>query len=188
MKTVILSYLVIGIILNLIGPLAKKIKEQIFKIIKPSPVDILLQSDPIPLWKKIVAIALILILGIVFYPVLYLVITIDSFRKKSFDKKPEPNYNDNYRYFWQMGGAGTIQCNECNFKEDIVSFIHGMDGYAKTGFQCQVCGTFKGIEQYKMNETLNTQCECGGNLEREEPLFCPKCKTKNISYQMRYIT
>jgi hypothetical protein len=31
-------------------------------------------------------------------------------------------------------------------------------------------------------------CECGGHLEREEALFCPNCKSTNLSYNMQFIT
>ena len=31
-------------------------------------------------------------------------------------------------------------------------------------------------------------CECGGKLDREELLFCPKCKSKSLDYNMHYIT
>ena len=31
-------------------------------------------------------------------------------------------------------------------------------------------------------------CECGGKLDREELLFCPKCKSKSLDYDMHYIT
>jgi hypothetical protein len=31
-------------------------------------------------------------------------------------------------------------------------------------------------------------CECGGHLEIEEALFCPNCKSTNLSYDMKYIT
>ncbi len=31
-------------------------------------------------------------------------------------------------------------------------------------------------------------CECGGVLERDKVIFCPSCKSKNLSYQMQYIT
>ena len=31
-------------------------------------------------------------------------------------------------------------------------------------------------------------CECGGHLEREKALFCPNCKSLNLSYDMKYIT
>ena len=31
-------------------------------------------------------------------------------------------------------------------------------------------------------------CECGGSLDREKTLFCPNCKSTNLSYLMEYIT
>ena len=31
-------------------------------------------------------------------------------------------------------------------------------------------------------------CECGGVLDREKVLFCPKCKCTNLSYKMEYMT
>ena len=31
-------------------------------------------------------------------------------------------------------------------------------------------------------------CECGGHLDREAVLFCPNCKSLNLSYDMQYIT
>ena len=31
-------------------------------------------------------------------------------------------------------------------------------------------------------------CECGGHLDREKVLFCPECKSLNLSYDMQFIT
>ena len=31
-------------------------------------------------------------------------------------------------------------------------------------------------------------CECGGPLERDEAVFCPNCKSLNLSYALQYIT
>jgi len=31
-------------------------------------------------------------------------------------------------------------------------------------------------------------CECGEHLEREQVLFCPNCKSLNLSYELQYIT
>ena len=31
-------------------------------------------------------------------------------------------------------------------------------------------------------------CECGGPLDREKVLFCPGCRSTNLSYDMKYIT
>ena len=35
---------------------------------------------------------------------------------------------------------------------------------------------------------LSLMCECGGSLSRDEILFCPSCKSKKLSYDMRGIT
>ena len=31
-------------------------------------------------------------------------------------------------------------------------------------------------------------CPCGGQLSRDEVVFCPGCRSKNVSYNLRYIT
>ncbi len=31
-------------------------------------------------------------------------------------------------------------------------------------------------------------CECGGILDREQVLFCPRCRSTKLSYKMKYIT
>jgi len=31
-------------------------------------------------------------------------------------------------------------------------------------------------------------CNCGGRLDKEQILFCPNCKSKNLDYEMKYIT
>jgi hypothetical protein len=31
-------------------------------------------------------------------------------------------------------------------------------------------------------------CECGGRFEREKVLFCPECRSKNLSYDLEFIT
>jgi hypothetical protein len=54
----------------------------------------------------------------------------------------EENYKQNFSY---MGGAGTIICNDCGYKEDIVSFTHSFDNDGnpsdgRSGHQCQSCG------------------------------------------------
>ena len=95
-------------------------------------------------------------------------------------------------YFYKMGGAGTIYCNECTFSQHIVSFTHGFYK-AEVGHQCQSCGKFHTLnsqsEQYHIINIVNPLvCSCGGKLSSEEPVFCPQCKSKNMVYIMKYIT
>ena len=94
--------------------------------------------------------------------------------------------DDNLLYYNRIGGAGIISCNECDFKQEIVSFTHGYKT-STTGYQCKECGKFHKITDDNIKSNI-FNCECGGKLERDFPLFCPKCKSYNVSYNMRYIT
>jgi len=56
------------------------------------------------------------------------------------------------------------------------------------------------VEEKEMEEVRNKRresadafkaslfCECGGELDRENVLFCPNCKSLDLSYSMEYIT
>ena len=75
--------------------------------------------------------------------------------------------------------------------ESITSFTHGRDS-STAGFQCQACGKFAAINSGgpgKAKEYQNSLiCECSGKFEREKVLFCPECQSKNLSYDMEFIT
>ena len=93
--------------------------------------------------------------------------------------------------FHHMGGVGTIHCKECAFSiESVISFIHGKtpEGVASccTGYQCLDCGEIKGIGNPSVCGV--PPCECGGGLSRDHLLFCPQCKSTDLSYKMKYIT
>ena len=87
-----------------------------------------------------------------------------------------------------MGGAGDIICRNCFYKERIISFLHGFgkDRWTNSGYQCQSCGKFHSIENARKLDHLPS-CECGGKLSRDEVLFCPKCRSTNLEYEMQYI-
>jgi hypothetical protein len=97
----------------------------------------------------------------------------------------ETTEKDTYLYFWKIGGIGIIQCLDCNYQKEIVSFTHGLNT-STTGLQCQLCGQFQSIKDWHNNKQIH--CSCGGILEREKKLFCPKCKSKKIQYNMSFIT
>lgn len=94
-------------------------------------------------------------------------------------------------WFSYIGGHGTVKCKDCDHNEEITSFIHGINS-STTGFQCKVCGKFAAITSggpSKANEyDKSLICECGGNLERQKALFYPRCQSKNMFYEMQYIT
>jgi hypothetical protein len=90
------------------------------------------------------------------------------------------------------GGAGTIHCNDCGYKEDVISFIHGIDengasADGSTGYQCQSCGKFQTLDDFEVRNKCFI-CSCGGELDRDAPMFCPQCKSWNMDYKMNYIT
>jgi Zn finger protein HypA/HybF involved in hydrogenase expression len=93
--------------------------------------------------------------------------------------------------FQYMGGHGKLSCNDCDFQQPQTSFIHGIST-SRSGYQCQACGKLTSNTRTQ-NDTQETNraalvCECGGKLERDQVLFCPDCKSTNLSYSMEYIT
>jgi predicted RNA-binding Zn-ribbon protein involved in translation (DUF1610 family) len=111
--------------------------------------------------------------------------------------------DEDYLRFSRMGGAGIIKCEECGHEEEIISFTHGMMS-CDIGRQCPHCHAFavehnEGREYHTFGEaTEDFICpECGAVIRKKEesilkgnddPLFCPKCHSPRLSYQMIYIT
>ena len=190
MQSLFLTYLILGLIFCLIGPLSRRVKESISKHTLPSPSDIFLGKPPVPLGKKLLIIVALFTVSIAFYPFFYVVIVIDYFRKKSFNKNIQHEHpQDNLLYFKYIPGAGKLTCNSCNFQSEIVGFLHSEDesGLKTTGYQCQNCGKFQSITDNIVNP-ISKLCSCGGNLDRNNPIFCPNCKSENISYKIEIIT
>jgi len=95
--------------------------------------------------------------------------------------------------FGLMGGAGTIFCRDCGYEEAIISFTHGYTAEGRPrgtiGHQCQSCGKFSHVDDHGGPlSAAALRCECGGGLEREAVLFCPRCRSTNLGYERRYIT
>jgi len=84
----------------------------------------------------------------------------------------EDIYKSPFLFFKTIHGDGTIKCCDCGHSEDITSecYFHGL--------QCQSCGKF-----YDLRERYTIKCECGRLLDRDKPLFCPKCKSKNMKFE-----
>ena len=120
-------------------------------------------------------------------------------------KKGKQYEKDNkyYRSIGSLGGAGTIHCKDCDHKESITSFIHGIEKVEEghpmawvgsieigwTGYQCQSCGQFCTLSDTdKAKKEHPLTCSCGGELNRDKPVFCPQCKSRSMDYKMNYIT
>ena len=103
--------------------------------------------------------------------------------------------NDDNRpiYFREIEGAVTLSCKNCNFSSNIVSLLKNSYG-TNVAHQCQSCGTFKSLrgffdetkgislDDFIISESL--VCYCGGELKRDKPVFCPKCKSKIMKYKV----
>lgn len=189
MRLIILIYFIIGILSCKIGPIARFLNEK-FKESKGIPI--INPSSQKPKTRRKVEIATKItmrIIVVLIFPLLYFLWAYDYFRPSQKNINSIPIKVDNYLYFSRMKGKGKIHCNECGFEEKIVSFLHGFGQplWTNTGFQCQNCGMFHQIE-FDSNNSKGVKCECGGNLDNQKPLFCPKCRTKNMSYYVEYLT
>lgn len=84
--------------------------------------------------------------------------------------------------FDAINGYGLLFCNACKHSEKITAFTHGLDEH-EDGAQCQSCGSFHAIS----SKSHETNCKCGGLLSREHAIFCPKCRSGNLTYTTEYM-
>jgi len=203
---VICTYLLIGfIVVNLLLLLNKEIREGIWEgLFCDFPKGIIENYKKKRGIKKIVYLVSALTANIfllVIAPLVAPIVSIQEFYAKLKNRNNHRRYvpikrEENCLYFDQtLGGAGTIFCKDCGYKEFITSFIHGFNKEGGIcggieGVQCQSCGKFRTLswDDLSQEERNNAYCECGGKLENEKPLFCPKCKSRNVKYYVRYIT
>jgi|GEM_PF-2861408 len=108
----------------------------------------------------------------------------DRMKKRRIDTQTENR--DSGLFFHYMGGAGELYCKDCNYREEITSFMHGMNG-SVSGVQCQSCGKLHAISNW-IEEDKQTNCECGGMLSRDNAVFCPQCKSNKVRYEVYCIT
>lgn len=79
--------------------------------------------------------------------------------------------------FSKMGSIGELRCLKCNHTEMVASYTRLGEGY-----QCQSCGKFHNI---KRNAELPI-CDCGGELDRDKPVFCSNCKSFSVKFNLKY--
>ena len=202
---IVSAYLCIGIVLVFFGPLASRIKDEMQSFENKDLIDIATQQPVLSRKEKLylVVISISVIL-------LWSVFIIDQWWLKRQKAKKGESSNDSYKlpymvqfdeacrldprlYFFKMGGAGVIECQSCHFKEEVISFIHGVDqhgdDFGRSGCQCMSCGKFTTLINTHIDfESTELTCECGGILSDQKPVFCPKCKWYEMKYVMSYIT
>ena len=152
-----------------------------------------------------------MLVGIVVIPLLPLLLPFyfydkyqDSKRRKIWEEEHGyVNGEKKYLVWDDISGAGTLTCKDCGEKVNVIGFTHGAYS-CKRGVQCQHCGTFfteynESKEYHKYGpRTEDVVCPtCGKvyeskdepiSLDRKEFLFCSKCKSKHLKYDMAYIT
>ena len=89
-------------------------------------------------------------------------------------------------YFKDTGGEGKFICNACGHTEYIICYMHGFT-LRNAGYQCQECCRFTSIVSEEGEEVV-LKCDCGGDLSMVKPIFCPVCRSKNVSYRLMVIS
>ena len=181
----IAGYIFIGFVLSTVGPIKKVISDEIHRLRGSKLVNAVTNRDPPSELKLLIFRILMTLLASVFW-----VLVIWELWKKHKQEKELIEMRTGL-WFSYMGGSGSINCRDCQHTEEVTSFIHGIDA-SWSGFQCQSCGKITEIEaggrgkasQYKESLT----CKCGGKFSRDKRLFCPSCKSENLSYDCEYIT
>ena len=183
------TYLLTGILLGTVGPVGKDISKEVERARGSSLTNAFMEREA-PSETKLLLFRIIVTLGfILLWPFFIYGIMKERRREIALEKRLEENSKG--LWFSYMGGHGKITCKDCDHSEEVTSFIHGINS-SSSGFQCQGCGKLSSIKsggpgranQYE--ESL--QCSCGSNLERDKVIFCPSCKSLNLSYQTLYIT
>ena len=111
--------------------------------------------------------------------------------------------DEDYLCFSRMGGVGIIECKDCGHQEEVVSFVHGVMS-CDIGRQCPHCHAFvvehnEGQAYHEFGKaTQDFVCpECGTVIRKKEedilkgnddPLFCPKCHSPRLVYDLSYLT
>jgi hypothetical protein len=96
------------------------------------------------------------------------------------DAIPELNFS-------RIAGVGNIKCFSCGNTEQVTGGLHNPGtNEAILGHQCQNCGTFTTL-RLPVNKS-QLKCSCGGMLSRDNAVFCTTCKSKQVRYQLQFIS
>ncbi len=185
-------YLIVGLCLVVVGPAARSLSDQVSRIRGSDLANALTSREKVPDGKLL---AFRLTLSIVF-ALLWPLILVSVLREKTkadTERRAWKLRVESGIEFSRMGGAGAIHCSACGFEQDLVSFTHGYtdDGErcCHQSCQCLSCGKF--IAVHGIGEPAHftvTSCECGGEFSRDHVLFCPKCRSRDLRYDMHFIT
>ena len=185
----LLIYGVAGLLLGTVGPVGRSIQREV-ETARGTAFTNEIMGRKAPSETKLFLFKITLTLGFSLLWPFLLRSALKSDNEHEHILDPEESTNQGLM-FQHMGGHGTISCNDCDFQQPQTSFIHGISS-SRSGFQCQSCGKLTSNTRTQ-NDTQESNratmvCECGGELSRDHVLFCPDCKSTNLSYSMEYIT
>jgi hypothetical protein len=182
------AYVVVGVLLLLVGPLQKAVTKSIQEVTHPPfyHARAAMGRQDMPRWKRLVFAGTLRASAVILWP-LFLpgLIKEDLAGKRRLERSKERRSLT----YGVMGGSGTVNCETCGYKEEIISFLHSDDlSRCEVGFQCQACGKFVALQDHISFDRARVTCECGGTLRRDRPVFCPACRSEAMRYQLSYIT
>lgn len=185
-------YLVVGICFAVIGPIARSISEQVKNLRGSDLANAITGREKVP-ESKLVAFRVVLSAVTAFLWPIFLYSVLRENAETAKEQRDWERRVASGLEFSRLGGAGAIHCRTCGFEQDVTSFTHGYteDGErcCDQGCQCLSCG--KIVSVHGVGEPARfavVGCECGGELSRDHLLFCPKCRSKDLRYDMHYIT
>lgn len=199
-------YLAGGFICNIAGPLANQVRHEMADLRRQTvPVDKVAALRRKLFYSEIIFRTLILLL----YPLAYIMCFFDLRREKMENlsrivrqeqvrkqvamgldqRKKAILENRSFTYFSESAGGGTVRCHGCGFHEEVVSHSpsESRQQVVTRGFQCQKCGRFHQVSFLGSRPiTPYLRCSCGGELSNVKPLFCPRCKARDVMYMREY--
>jgi hypothetical protein len=177
-KTILLLYLSIGVLLTLIGPGKKSLAKAVDDL-KPNPTQRIRSDYKEPTKIQVYLFKLILAFGIViFWPALLPgILKENNPPKVGIDEELIYESDDDEIGFLMMGGHGVITCKDCNYKKELSSFTHG-GNHSTSGYQCQSCG--KLTTKSRTEPFENIQINDNQNLLD----FTPKQRARKIEYMV----
>jgi len=179
--TILSIYFCIGLLIT-IGPGRKEITRGISVLFTPA-------------WKVALFVVIMTLAMVFFWPFLLSHLWQEKRERNTSIQAYEARVAQGLEFSRRMGGAGEILWREGDFRQEIISFIHGVkdgpdgpDGPIDAGTegrQCLTCGMFQSVD-WPADRIV--ECKCGGKLSRDHFLFCPKCRSRKLKYVMSYIT
>ncbi len=189
--TMVGAYFVVGCVFVVVGPGRREISRKVAEVRGSDVANAVTGRVPPPRAKMVAFELTLSLVCALLWPALAVIVLQERSRQLKDQRQWEERVRSGIE-FTRMGGAGSIHCRDCSYEQEIVSFTHGYSDTgptSETGVQCLKCGKLTTLsEGHGTDDDTEAPCDCGGALSRDHVLFCPRCRSKNLVYEMRYIT